>query len=115
MPTDCHSPESINLPFSELSSGGESTATTMIAVTSGYARVSKTDDESKNPDTQLMLLAEHGIRPDLVFSDVASGRTLKRPGWQEMMARVQGGTPSWWPSLTGSPGTSRMESVSKLS
>ena len=30
---------------------------TMIAVTYGYARVSKADDESKNLDTQLMLLA----------------------------------------------------------
>ena len=56
---------------------------TMIAVTYGYARVSKADDESKNLDTQLMLLAEHGIRPDLVYSDVASGRNLQRPGWQE--------------------------------
>ena len=38
----------------------------MISVTYGYARVSKADDESKNLDTQLMLLAEHGIRSDLV-------------------------------------------------
>ena len=64
---------------------------TMIAVTYGYARVSKADDESKNLDTQFMLLAEHGIRPDLVYSDVASGRNLQRPGWQELMARVQEG------------------------
>ena len=53
---------------------------TLIAVTYGYARVSKADDESKNLDTQLMLLAEHGIRSDLVFSDVASGRNLQRSG-----------------------------------
>ena len=53
---------------------------TMIAVTCGYACVSKVDDESKNLDTQLYLLAEHGIRPDLVYSDVASGRNLQRPG-----------------------------------
>ena len=64
---------------------------TMIAVTYGYARVSKADDESKNLDTQLMLLAEHGIRSDLVFSDVASGRNLQRTGWQQLMARVQEG------------------------
>ena len=49
---------------------------TLIVVTYGYARVSKADDESKNLDPQLMLLAEHGIRPDLVYSDVASGRNL---------------------------------------
>ena len=64
---------------------------TMIAVTYSYARVSKADDDSKNLDTQLLLLAEHGIRPDLVYSDVASGRNLQRPGWQELMARVQEG------------------------
>ena len=62
---------------------------TLIAVT--YAHVSKADDESNNLDTQLMLLAEHGIRPDLVYSDVASGRRLRRVGWQELMTRVQEG------------------------
>ena len=63
----------------------------MMAVTYGYARVSKADDESKNMDTQLMLLAEHGIQSDLVYSHVASGRNLQRPGWQEPMTRVQEG------------------------
>ena len=53
---------------------------TMIAVTYGYARVSKSDDESKNLDTQLLLMAEHGIRPDLVYSDVASASNPQRPG-----------------------------------
>ena len=38
-----------------------------------------------------MILAEHGIRPDLVYSDAASGRNLKRPGWQEVMTRLQEG------------------------
>ena len=60
---------------------------TMIAVTYGYARVSMTDDESKNLDTQLMILAEHGIRSDLVYSDVACGRNLQHPGWQELTRR----------------------------
>ena len=64
---------------------------TLIAVTYGYARVSKADDESKNLETQLMLLAGHGIRDDLVYSDVASGRNLQRHGWQELMTRVQEG------------------------
>ena len=63
----------------------------MIAVTCGYARVSKADDESKNLDTQLMLLAEHGIPHELVYSDVANGRNLQRPSWQELMNRVQEG------------------------
>ena len=38
-----------------------------------------------------MLLGEHGIRPDLIHSDVASGRNLQRRGWQDLMARVQEG------------------------
>ena len=65
--------------------------TNMIPVTYGYARVSKADDESKNLDTQFMVLAEHGIRSDLVFFDMASGRNLQRSGWQELMTRVQEG------------------------
>ena len=64
---------------------------TMLPVTYGYARVSRADDDSKNLDTQLQLLAEHGIRPELVFTDVASGRTLLRPGWQDLMARLRSG------------------------
>ena len=42
-------------------------------------------------ETQLMLLAEHGICGGLVHSGVASGRSLQRPGWQELMTRVQEG------------------------
>ena len=38
-----------------------------------------------------MLLAEHGILSDLVFSDVASGRSLQRPWWQELMTLIQEG------------------------
>ena len=64
---------------------------TMLPVTYGYARVSRADDDSKNLDTQLQLLAEHGIRPELVFTDVDSGRTLQRPGWQDLMARLRSG------------------------
>ena len=63
----------------------------MLPVTYGYGRVSKADDDSKNLETQLRLLADHGIRPELVFTDVASGRTLKRLGWQDLMSRIQPG------------------------
>ena len=52
----------------------------IIPVIYGYARVSKSDDDAKNLDTQLRLLAHHGIREDLIFTDVASGRTMNRPG-----------------------------------
>ena len=64
---------------------------TMLAFTCGYARVSKADDESKNLATRLLTQANHGIRPDLVYSDVASGRNLQRSSWQQLMARVQEG------------------------
>ena len=51
---------------------------TTLPITYGYARVSKTDDDSRNLETQLRLLADHGIREDLIFSDIATGRTLRR-------------------------------------
>ncbi len=61
----------------------------MIPVTYGYPRVSKTDDESRNLETQLRELAAHGIRQDLIFTDTASARTMDRNGWKNLMARVQ--------------------------
>ena len=64
---------------------------TMLPVTYGYARVSKSDDEARNLETQLRLLADHGIREDLTFSDIATGRTLRRTGWQELMSRLRPG------------------------
>ena len=63
----------------------------MLPVTYGYARVSKADDEARNLETQLGILADHGIREDLIFSDMASGRTMDRTGWLELMSRVQSG------------------------
>ena len=63
----------------------------MLPVTYGYARVSKADDDAKNLETQLEILADHGIREDLIFSDVASGRTMNRTGWMDLMSRVQPG------------------------
>ena len=64
---------------------------TLLPVTYGYARVSKSDDEARNLETQLRLLANHGIREDLIFSDIATGRTLQRAGWQEVMSRLRAG------------------------
>ena len=37
------------------------------------------------------ILADYGIREDLIFSDVASGRTMARTGWMDLMSRVQPG------------------------
>ena len=63
----------------------------MLPVTYGYARISKADDEARNLETQLRILADHGIREDLIFTDVASGRTMNRTGWIDLMYRVQSG------------------------
>ena len=78
-----------------------------IPVTYGYARVGQADDDSRNLETQLRELAAYGIRRELIFTDEASGRTMDRPGWRELMARVQSGTPLWWPSWAVSAATSR--------
>ena len=64
---------------------------TTLPVTYGYARVSKSDDAARNLETQLRLLADHGIREDLIFSDIATGRTLRRAGWQELLSRLRPG------------------------
>ena len=61
----------------------------MIPVTYGYARVGKSDRDDRNLETQLRELANYGIRQELIFSDVMTGRLMSRPGWDELMARVQ--------------------------
>ena len=61
----------------------------MIPVTYGYARVSKSGRDDQNLETQLRELASHGIRQEFIFSDVMTGRLMSRPGWDELMARVQ--------------------------
>ena len=52
----------------------------MIPITYGYARVSKSDRADRNLETQLRELATHGIREELIFSDVMTGRLMSRPG-----------------------------------
>ena len=44
----------------------------MIPVTYGYARVSKTDDATRNVETQLHILQQFGIREEHVLSDQMS-------------------------------------------
>ena len=61
----------------------------MIPVTYGYARVSKSDRDDRNLETQLRALAKHGIREELTFSDVMTGRLMSRPGWNDLLARIQ--------------------------
>ena len=61
----------------------------MIPVTYGYARVSKTDDATRNPETQLQVLQEFGIREGHIFTGGMTGSSLSRPGWNELMTPVQ--------------------------
>ena len=60
-------------------------------MTYGYARGSKTDRDECNLETQLQRLAGYSVRQDLVFSDTASGRTMQRRGWWQLMDRVREG------------------------
>lgn len=69
---------------------------TTLLVAYGYARLSKADDNSKNLETQFRILAGHGIRDYFVYTDVASGHSLHRPGWRKRMEVIQprnGGSP----------------------
>ena len=70
----------------------------MLPVTYCYARVSKDDGDARNLDTQLRLLVDHAIHPELVFSEVASGRPMNRLGGRELVSRPRPGTPSISPS-----------------
>ena len=63
----------------------------MLPVTYGYARVSKADDDARNLEALVGILAAHGIREDLIFSDVTSGRTMTQTSWMDLMSRVQPG------------------------
>ena len=61
----------------------------MLSVTYGYARLGEVDDDARNLETHLWILADHGIREDLIFSDVAGGQNMNRTGWTELMPLVQ--------------------------
>ena len=45
----------------------------------GYIRVSQAEGES-GLATQRRILTDHGLRDDRIFTDVASGRNMRRPG-----------------------------------
>ncbi len=61
----------------------------MIPVTYGYARVSKTDDTTRNLETHLRILQEFGIREELIFSDEMTGSSMSRPAWKQLMAKMR--------------------------
>ena len=58
--------------------------TNMILVAYSYARVSKSDCDDRHLETQIHELANHGIREELIFSDVMTGCLMSRPGSQSL-------------------------------
>ena len=60
----------------------------------GYCRVSRTaDDGTRNLDTQQQTLEAVGIRPELIYRNVASAGSLDRQGWSALVEAVRpGGT-----------------------
>ena len=61
----------------------------MIPATYGCARVSKTDEITRNLETQLRILQEYGIREEHIFADEMTGSSMSRPAWNELMAGVR--------------------------
>ena len=56
----------------------------------GYIRVSQAEGAS-GLATQRRILTDHGLRDDRIFTDVASGKTMRRPAWQQLREKLQPG------------------------
>ena len=56
----------------------------------GYIRVSQAEGAG-GLATQRRILTDHGLRDDRIFTDVASGRTMRRPVWQQLREKLQHG------------------------
>ena len=61
----------------------------MAPVTYVHARSSKPDDATRNPETQIHVLQEFGIREVHIFSRGMTGSSMSLPGWNELMDPVQ--------------------------
>ena len=61
----------------------------MIPATYGYAWISKPDDATRSPETQLHVLQEFGIREEHIFTREMTGSPMSRPSWNELMTPVQ--------------------------
>ena len=62
----------------------------MDPVVFGYIRVSQVEGES-GLATQRRILTDHGLRDDRIFTDVASGRNMRRPAWMTLRETLQPG------------------------
>ena len=56
----------------------------------GYIRGSQAEGAS-GLATQHRILTDHGLRDDRIFTDVASGRNMRRPAWQQLRETLQPG------------------------
>ena len=56
----------------------------------GYIRVSQAEGES-GLATQRRILNDSGLRDDRIFTDVASGRNMRRPAWTTLRETLQPG------------------------
>ena len=56
----------------------------------GYIRVSQAEGAS-GLATQRRILTDHGLRGDRIYSDVASGRNMRRPTWTTLRETLQPG------------------------
>ena len=56
----------------------------------GYIRVSQAEGES-GLATQRRILNDHGLRDDRIFTDVASGRNMRRPSWRTLRGMLNPG------------------------
>ena len=54
----------------------------------GYIRVSQAEGES-GLATQRRILNDHGLRDDRIFTDVASGKNMRRPSWTELRGMLK--------------------------
>ena len=56
----------------------------------GYIRVSQAEGES-GLAAQRRTLNDHGLRDDRIFTDVASGKNMRRPSWQSLRGMLRSG------------------------
>ena len=56
----------------------------------GYIRISQAEGES-GLATQRQILKGHGLRDDRIFTDVASGKNMRRPSWKDLRGMLQPG------------------------
>ena len=56
----------------------------------GYIRVSQAEGAS-GLATQRRILTAHGLRDDRIFTDVASGKNMRRPSWRTLREMLKTG------------------------